>query len=147
MERRSFVTTFTSNSGIVIAQGETDTVAGLFVAGIVRGFRFCDYRARLLHECKAGCGCIGASSLSLPNLLGKYIRSLLHEGADGEPHGVFQVEIIFQFLRIRVARMRIVPFSWRHSVDKEFPLRIPLNATELFSPFLENLILSQFDEA
>lgn len=65
MGRRSFVTSFTSNSGIVIAQGETDTVvAGLFVAATVRAF--CDYRARLLHECKAGCGCIGASSLSLP---------------------------------------------------------------------------------
>lgn len=95
----------------------------------------------LSRECKVGCGCVGrfVKFAADPDLLGKYIGSLLHEGADSEPHGVFQVEIIFQFLRIRVARMRIVPFAWRHPVDKEIPLTIlPLNPIELFLPFLHS---------
>ena len=42
-------------------------------------------------------------------LLGREVTSLLHERANGEPHGVDQREVIDQYPGFLSARMRIVP--------------------------------------
>ena len=44
-----------------------------------------------------------------PDLLGRDITALLHERADGEPHGVTERELVDQHLRLVIAGVRVVP--------------------------------------
>ena len=44
-----------------------------------------------------------------PDLLGRDITALLHERADGEPHGVAERELVDQHLSLVVAGVRVVP--------------------------------------
>ena len=43
------------------------------------------------------------------HLLWWNITALLHEGPDGEPHGVAEAELVDQYLRLLGARVRVVP--------------------------------------
>lgn len=43
-------------------------------------------------------------------LLGQKVTALLHEGANGKPQTVGETEVIFQVVRIGVARVRVLPF-------------------------------------
>ena len=44
-----------------------------------------------------------------PDLLGRDITALLHEGANSEPHGVTERELVDQHLRLVIAGVRVVP--------------------------------------
>jgi len=50
------------------------------------------------------------------NLLWRQIAPLLHERSDGEPHGVYQREVVDQDARLLGARMRIVPLVRTESI-------------------------------
>ncbi|CAB0012694.1 unnamed protein product, partial [Nesidiocoris tenuis] len=46
------------------------------------------------------------------SLLGQEIAALLHQRPDGEPHAVQKGELIFEVVRIWIARMGILPLIW-----------------------------------
>jgi len=58
----------------------------------------------------------GTSAL---NSHGCYLRSLLHETANGEPETVLQRELVLQLLWFLYARIWIVPFIWADSVTNK----------------------------
>lgn len=43
-------------------------------------------------------------------LLGQKVTALLHEGANGKPQTVGETEVVFQVVRVGVARVRVLPF-------------------------------------
>jgi hypothetical protein len=47
------------------------------------------------------------------HLLGQEVAALLHEWADGKPHAVQEGELVLQVIRVRVTRVRVLPFIRR----------------------------------
>jgi len=57
--------------------------------------------------------------MSALNSHGCYLRSLLHETANGEPETVLQCELVLQLLWFLYAWIWIVPFIWADSVTNK----------------------------